>query len=106
MKFGDGTNEFDFFGLSSGEQMVLSFLLNFVDRRISNSVVLVDELELHLHPMWQSQLFHALHDLGANNQLIITTHSPYLRDMVPSDCLYSTNDESIAGARRISSRRE
>jgi hypothetical protein len=69
-------------GLSSGQQMVLLLLLQFATRRIHQSIVLIDEIELHLHPLWQDRLYTALPDLGIDNQFIFTTHSTHLRDML------------------------
>jgi len=81
--FGHGSNEYRYEGLSGGEQMVLLFLLDFVYRRLSKSIVLVDELELHQHPSWQTGLLYRLQKAGNDNQLIVTTHSRYLRDVAP-----------------------
>lgn len=41
-----------------------------------DGIILIDELELHLHPIWQSQLSSALKTIFPNAQFIITTHSP------------------------------
>lgn len=90
--FTDGRSEFNYFGLSSGEQMILSYLLGFVDRRIARSVVLIDELELHLHPIWQQSVLYALRQIGDDNQLIVTTHSPHLRDIAPTGSVYLLGD--------------
>lgn len=39
-------------------------------------VVLIDEIELHLHPIWQAQLVRALKVIFPKAQFILTTHSP------------------------------
>jgi predicted ATPase len=39
-------------------------------------VVLVDELEQHLHPRWQQSITKLLHDQFPKIQFIVTTHSP------------------------------
>ena len=39
-------------------------------------VVLVDELEQHLHPRWQQAITKLLHDQFPKIQFIVTTHSP------------------------------
>jgi energy-coupling factor transporter ATP-binding protein EcfA2 len=69
-------------GLSSGQQMILLLLLQFATRRIHRSIVLIDEIELHLHPLWQDRLFESLGELGKDNQFIFTTHSTHLRDSI------------------------
>jgi predicted ATP-binding protein involved in virulence len=41
-------------------------------------VVLIDEIELHLHPKWQREVVDKLRLLFPNIQFIATTHSPYV----------------------------
>ncbi len=85
--FSDGTYEYRYDGLSSGEQMILLFLIKMVTEHIHRSIVLVDELELHLHPIWQRKLLNLLPKMGEDNQIIATTHSAYLKDVLPRDAL-------------------
>ena len=40
------------------------------------AVVLVDEIDLHLHPRWQRTLLHFLSERFPNTQFIATAHSP------------------------------
>ena len=44
----------------------------------SNGIVLIDELDLHLHPEWQKQIIVSLKQAFPNIQFIATTHSPFL----------------------------
>lgn len=76
---------YDLAELSSGEQAVFPLLSEFVRLDIARSIVLVDELELHLHPPEQQALLGALRQLGPDCQFIITTHSPFLTDVIPSE---------------------
>jgi len=76
---------FDIAEMSSGEQAVFSLLYEFVRLDIANSVVLIDELELHLHPPQQQALLGMLNVIGPDCQFIITTHSPYLTDIIPDE---------------------
>ncbi|HVS36184.1 MAG TPA: AAA family ATPase [Gemmataceae bacterium] len=85
--FSNGKYEFRYDGLSSGEQMVLLFLIRMATEQIHQSVVLVDEVELHQHPIWQSKLLHMLTQIGEGNQIIATTHSPYLRSLYSRDAV-------------------
>ena len=39
-------------------------------------VVLIDEIDLHLHPRWQREALPSLRDVFPKLQLIVTTHSP------------------------------
>lgn len=41
-------------------------------------VVLIDELDIHLHPIWQRQIPGTLRELFPNLQFIVTTHSPFI----------------------------
>ncbi len=44
----------------------------------TSGVVLIDELDLHLHPTWQSHIIDDLRKAFPRVQFIITTHSPLL----------------------------
>lgn len=39
-------------------------------------IVFIDEIDLHLHPMWQRKVLRQLHNIFPNVQFIVTTHSP------------------------------
>lgn len=41
-------------------------------------IVLIDEIELHMHPSWQRKVLGILRDTFPNIQFIITTHSPQI----------------------------
>lgn len=41
-------------------------------------IILIDELELHLHPQWQQKILLALRNTFPNIQFIISTHSPQI----------------------------
>lgn len=42
------------------------------------AIVLVDEIDLHLHPDWQRKIIKYLSDLFPNTQFIVTAHSPLI----------------------------
>lgn len=44
----------------------------------TKGVVLIDELDLHLHPSWQRRVIEDLRRIFPNVQFICTTHSPFL----------------------------
>lgn len=48
-------------------------------------IVLIDEVELHLHPAWQRRIVPWLTNTFENVQFIITTHSPQVLGEVHSD---------------------
>lgn len=87
ISFSDGESEYSYEGLSSGEKNVLLFLIRFAAEHIHNSIVMIDELELNQHPIWQRRLVHMVPRMGNNNQIIATTHSDYLRGAVRPDAV-------------------
>ena len=76
-------------GMSSGERQILRLVCNLVAGHAQRSVVLIDELELHLHPRWQRELLaFCRHGGGDSNQFIVSTHSEaILRYVDPADVI-------------------
>lgn len=52
--------------------------------RETEGVILIDEVEQHLHPAWQRRVLPALQRAFPNAQLIATTHSPQVLSSVPA----------------------
>ncbi|PGU13414.1 hypothetical protein COD21_02260 [Bacillus cereus] len=80
-----GTINMDF--LSSGYKACFCILLGIIrhiEERLNVSVesfdgiVMIDEIDLHLHPEWQTKIIDILKWLIPNAQVIITTHSPHV----------------------------
>ncbi len=44
----------------------------------TSGVVLIDEIDLHLHPKWQKEITNILTTLFPKVQFIVTTHSPFI----------------------------
>jgi len=69
---------------SLGFRWYLSFYVNFISQtfegRSNEYVFLIDEPGIHLHPAGQKDLIKVLEDLSLKNQLVFTTHSPFLID--------------------------
>jgi len=68
---------------STGLQWFLSFYLVFLvesQEEHKDAVLLLDEAGLSLHPLAQKDLISFFDNLSENNQLIHTTHSPFLVD--------------------------
>jgi len=67
---------------SPGFLWYLSFYINFIattnEARANEYFFLLDEPGLHLHPSGQKDLTHLLEDLSQKNQLVYTTHSPFM----------------------------
>lgn len=82
----DGDRQYPLSMAATGEQVILDYLTQFVyPRPVNNSLILIDEPELHLHPRWIRQLYRALPLMGRGNQFIMTTHSPELRQLAAED---------------------
>lgn len=74
--------------LSSGFRSIYSIVLGLIKeiefRRFDlpatmfAGVVLIDEIDLHLHPSWQQRIVPILHSLFPQAQIIATTHSPHV----------------------------
>jgi predicted ATP-binding protein involved in virulence len=75
--------------LSDGYRSLIALVLDFA-RRLAQAhphwpnpleapgILVVDELELHLHPVWQQKVVPNLRAAFPNTQLIVSTHSPAL----------------------------
>jgi predicted ATP-binding protein involved in virulence len=53
----------------------------------TSGVVLIDELDLHLHPQWQQRIVKDLTTIFPKVQFIVTTHSPNVIGSVPHEQL-------------------
>ncbi|MBF0460172.1 MAG: AAA family ATPase [Magnetococcales bacterium] len=78
----DGNRTYDIEEMSAGEQSVFPLLYEFVRMQIKNSVVLIDELDLNLHPPLAQALLAALPSIGPACQFLLTTHSEAISSMV------------------------
>ena len=82
----DGEKQYPLSMAATGEQVILDYLTQFVyPRPVNNSLILIDEPELHLHPRWIRQLYRALPQMGTNNQFVLVTHSAELRQLAAED---------------------
>jgi predicted ATP-binding protein involved in virulence len=102
--------------LSDGEKCLLAMVGDLARRlAIANpslsdplqgsGVVLIDEIELHLHPKWQREIIPALTRTFQNCQFIITTHSPQVISDVKPESIYilEATPEGIVAKRPDSS---
>lgn len=60
-----------------------------------NGIILIDEIELHLHPSWQRKVCKALKETFPNCQFIITTHSPQVLGELKTDEIWLLNDFNV-----------
>jgi len=51
----------------------------------SRGVVMIDELDLHLHPNWQRHVVQDLKEAFPKIQFVVTTHSPFIVQSLESD---------------------
>lgn len=88
--------------LSDGEKRILVLFIDIARRLIttakinniketleSDGIVLIDEIEQHLHPKWQRNLLPTLNKLFPNIQFVVTTHSPQVLSLVPNGSAFS-----------------
>lgn len=85
--------------LSDGERGLLALVFDLTrrlaianpesDNPISEGValVLIDEIELHLHPKWQRDVLGRLRSVFQNCQFVVTTHSPLVLGEVEARCV-------------------
>lgn len=64
-------------------------------------VVLIDEIDLHLHPKWQRMVVSRLMDVFPGCQFLVSTHSPHVMTHVRPEHLYllEMTDENILAER-------
>ncbi len=60
--------------------------------RLTPGVVLIDELDLHLHPNWQKRIVSDLKNVFENVQFVATTHSPFIVQSLRADELINLDD--------------
>ena len=89
MKIDKGNISLNVSQMSDGEKCTMA-LLGDLARRLTlanpmlenpllgEGIVLIDEIELHMHPTWQRKILGVLKSVFPNLQFIITTHSPVI----------------------------
>lgn len=102
----DGDVRFEELGF--GYQTTLTWLADFCKRMFElypdaenplheEAVVLVDEIDLHLHPKWQRDLVPTLSKIFPNVQFIVTTHSPHVLQSMEDVNLYVLRRNAESG---------
>ncbi len=83
----DGKSKQPLYNLSSGYQSVLCMIMELAYRAVLlnptldnfetlEGIVIIDEIDMHLHPKWQWKILDALHTTFPSVQFIVATHSP------------------------------
>jgi len=60
--------------------------------RLTKGIVLIDEIDLHLHPKWQRRIVEDLQRTFPNIQFFATTHSPFIIQSLRQGKLINLND--------------
>jgi predicted ATP-binding protein involved in virulence len=85
--------------LGYGYQSMLSWVIDLCKRMFEkypdsdnplqeSAVVLIDEIDLHLHPKWQRDIIAIISNVFRNVQFIVTTHSPLVIQSINEVNLY------------------
>ncbi|MBO5351886.1 MAG: AAA family ATPase [Lachnospiraceae bacterium] len=96
---------FDFNTLSSGFAAVLDIVLDLIVRMEKQSnrsftfnmpgIVLIDEIETHLHLDVQKTILNMLTTLFPNIQFIVSTHSPFILNSLENVVIYDLENNTI-----------
>ncbi len=75
--------------LSTGEKELLSKVFFLYISDFKNSIIMIDEPEISLHPSWQNRIVKLYKSFAKqnNNQIIIATHSPQIVASTPKESL-------------------
>lgn len=105
-----GEEKLDFNQLSDGEKSYMALIFDIVRKMAmthpslenplnGDGIVLIDEVDLHLHPSWQREVIDKLKQLLPNCQFFISTHSPHVVSSVNlktgDKLILITNGEAI-----------
>lgn len=92
--------------LSQGEKSLIA-LVGDIARRLAmmnpdmdnplqgDGIVLIDEVDMHLHPSWQRRIIQQLMNTFPNCQFVLTTHSPLVISECKDAFIYSLSDGEI-----------
>lgn len=92
--------------LSDGEKCLLAMIGDLTQRLVianpsldnpleGKGIVLIDEIELHLHPQWQREIIPSLQKIFPHCQFIITTHSPQVLSNINRENIFILEDFKI-----------
>jgi len=114
-----GSETLDIMQLSDGYKTLLSLVIDLAIRMAlanpeaknpleSEAVVLIDEIDLHLHPEWQRKVVGDLLRTFPKTQFLLTTHSPFIIEAINNQLQrhhildISTKDKEIMAIEAIS----
>lgn len=78
------SNEYSSYNAATGEEVLTKIIIDVIEAP-DQSLILIDEIEVGLHPKIQRRLIHALYNIARNDnkQFIITSHSPSVLSSLP-----------------------
>jgi len=85
--------------LSDGEKCIIAMVSDLARRMAianptlanpleGNGIILIDEIDLHLHPTWQRMIVPRLVEVFPNCQFILSTHSPHVLTHVKPENIF------------------
>lgn len=63
----------------------------------TTGIVMIDEVDMFLHPKWQQTILPSLQEAFPKIQFIVTTHSPQVCTSIPSECIRVIRDGRVYG---------
>jgi predicted ATP-binding protein involved in virulence len=103
-----GNSKLSFDQLSSGERTLIALVADLTRRLClanpnaenplyGNGIVLIDEIDVHLHPKWQRKVVTKLCGVFPKVQFVVTTHSPLVLNNIYSKHIRSIENGKIYG---------
>ncbi len=100
-----GKEPFDFHTLSGGYQAVLDIVLDIMMRMQHQTkrsfdfklpgIVLIDEIETHLHLELQRNILPFLTNFFPNIQFVVTSHSPFVLSSISNTVIYDLENQTL-----------
>lgn len=101
----DGREPFDFNTLSSGYAAILDIIVDIIIRMESQTnktfqfdmpgIVLIDEIETHLHLELQKKILDLLTTVFPNIQFVVSTHSPFILNSLENVVIYDLENHLL-----------
>lgn len=95
-----GHEPFDFNTMSDGYAAVFDIINDLIIRTEKKGttvegIVLIDEIEAHLHLELQKSILHFLTGMFPNIQFIVTTHSPFILNSINNAVIFDLENETL-----------
>lgn len=101
----DGKEPYDFNCMSSGFSAIMDIVLDLIIRMTKSKgrdfnfdipgIVLIDEIETHLHLELQKKVMNILTNLFPNIQFIVSTHSPFILNSIKNVVIYDLENHTL-----------